>query len=413
MAFARFLQVSDVHLGRPFAWLPADRREDRRRDQQRALEQVVHQAMERSVHAILVPGDLFDALAVDAASLTHAIKTFEASGCPPVYISPGNHDPFSPTSALWSPRLLAARGLAWPEHVHVFESPVWTGKSVPRLPGVRVWGRAFVSGDDSMDRPLAPDMVRAVTDTDPMGFEVAVFHGSREGQCPPSQKMTAPFSDAEVQGSPFVFHAVGHYHGHSRLEQAPAEGVRSSGARLAYAGSAISLDMTETGVHGALEVRIEYGHQQPFVEVEPVELDRRRVGEVDVDATGAASADQIDRRIAKALDFSGVSEYDFVIVRLAGRLPSGVRWSQPGHDLRARAFFMRVDASALRSDYDFASYRGREARTTEDRFAQQLLAELDAEADPARRDLIERALMHGLDAFKLREVSPMWDEVGS
>ena len=35
MALARFLQVSDLHLGRPFAWLPADRREERRRDQQR------------------------------------------------------------------------------------------------------------------------------------------------------------------------------------------------------------------------------------------------------------------------------------------------------------------------------------------------------------------------------------------
>ncbi len=413
MAFARFLQVSDVHLGRPFAWLPADRREDRRRDQQRALEQAVHQAMERSVHAILVPGDLFDALAIDAGSLTHAIKTFEVAGCPPVFISPGNHDPASPTSALWNPRLLAARGLAWPEHVHVFDTPHWTGRLVPRLPGVRVWGRAFVSGAESHERPLAPSALREVTGTDPMGFEVAVFHGSREGQCPPSQKMTAPFSDQEVQISPFVYHAVGHYHAPSRLEQAPAEGVRSSGARLAYAGSAVALDLTETGAHGALEVRIEYGHQQPFVEVEPIELDRRRVAEIQVDATGAGSPDQIDRRIAKALDFDGVSEYDFVLVRLIGRLPSGVRWSQPGGDLRSRVFHMRVDAGALRPDHDLSAYRDREARTTEDRFAQELIARLDAETDPAQRELLERALTHGLDAFKLREVSAMWDEVGA
>ncbi len=413
MAFARFLQVSDLHLGRPFAWLPADRRDDRRRDQQRALEQTVHQAMERNVHAILIPGDLFDALAVDAATLTHAIKTFEGAGCPPVFISPGNHDPYSATSALWSPRLLAARGLAWPSHVHLFDSPTWSSRLVPKLPGVRVWGRAFVSGAESLDRPLAAELLREVTGTDPMGFEVALFHGSREGQCPPSQKMTAPFSDAEVQASPFVYHAVGHYHSVARLEQPPIEGVRSNGARLAYAGSAVSLDLTEAGVHGALEIRIEYGHQQPHVEVEPIELDRRRVGEVEVDATGAASADQIDRRIAKALDFSGVSEYDFVLVRLLGRLPSGVRWSQPGPDLRAHAFYLRIDATNLRPDHDFGAYRGREARTTEDRFAQQLLADLDTESDPARRELIERALLHGLDAFKLREVSPMWDEVGA
>ena len=81
MALARFLQVSDLHLGRPFAWLPADRRDDRRRDQQRALERAVSLAIERGAHAILLPGDLFDSVTVDAGLLTFAIKTFEVSGC--------------------------------------------------------------------------------------------------------------------------------------------------------------------------------------------------------------------------------------------------------------------------------------------------------------------------------------------
>ena len=57
MALARFLQISDLHLGRPFAWLPADRREARRRDQQSALEQAIKYAVERNLQAILVPGD--------------------------------------------------------------------------------------------------------------------------------------------------------------------------------------------------------------------------------------------------------------------------------------------------------------------------------------------------------------------
>ncbi|MFN8588475.1 MAG: metallophosphoesterase [Candidatus Eisenbacteria bacterium] len=411
MALARFLQVSDLHLGRPFAWLPGDRREERRRDQQRALERCVSQAIERGVHGILVPGDLFDSVQVDAALLTFAVKAFAVNGCPPVYIAPGNHDPASGDNAAWNVRLLGARGIAWPDHVHVFDSPHWSAKPVPRLPGVRVWGRCFTSGVDSTERPLATEMLRDVTGTDPMGFEVAVFHGSREGQCPPAQKVTAPFADSEVAATPFVYHAVGHYHATSRIEQPLTEGVKSAGARLAYAGSAVALDYTETGTHGALEVRIEYGHRLPFVEVEPIELDRRRVVSVSADVGGAASADQIDRRIARALDVAGAGEMDFVHVTLTGRLPAGVRWSGPGTELRGRAFHVRWDASALRPDYDLARYREGEGKTTEERFARELLDQMDAATDPAVRAELERALYHGLDAFKLREVSPAWEEV--
>ncbi len=411
MALARFLQVSDLHLGRPFAWLPADRREERRRDQQRALELCVSQAIERGVHAILVPGDVFDSTQVDAALLTFAVKTFSLTGCPPVYVSPGNHDPASGDNAAWNARLLAARGISWPEHVHVFDTPHWSAKPLPRLAGVRVWGRCFTSGVESTERPLAGDMLRDVGGTDPMGFEVAVFHGSREGQCPPGQKVTAPFSDAEVAASPFVYHAVGHYHANSRLEQSLTEGVKSAGARLAYAGSAVALDYTETGTHGALEVRVEYGHRLPFVEVEPVELDRRRVVHVSADASGAASADQIDRRIARSLDVAGAGEMDFAHVTLTGRLPAGVRWTGPGSELRARAFHLRWDASALKPDYELSRYREGDGKTTEERFARELLAQIDAAEDPAARADLERALYHGLDAFKLREVSPAWEEV--
>lgn len=413
MAIARFLQVSDLHLGRPFAWLSADRREERRRDQQRALELSVSSAIERGAHAILVPGDLFDSMQVDAGLLTFAVKAFEVNGCPPVFIAPGNHDPAAPSNAAWNARLLLARGIAWPAHVHVFDTPHWSARPVPRLPGVRVWGRCFASGVESTERPLAPAVLGDVAGTDPMGFELALFHGSREGQCPPSQKVTAPFSDAEVAASPFVYHAVGHYHSVSRIEQPLTEGVKSAGARLAYAGSAVALDYTEAGSHGALEVRIEYGHRLPFVEIEPVELDRRRMCAVTVDATGAGSADQMDRRIAKALDLAGAGDPDFVAVKLTGRLGAGVRWSGPGPELRARAFHLRFDRSALRPDYDLSRYRQDDPKTTEERFARELLTQIDAEPDAARKADLERALYYGLDAFKLREVSPAWEEVAS
>jgi hypothetical protein len=183
--------------------------------------------------------------------------------------------------------------------------------------------------------------------------------------------------------------------------------------RLAYAGSAAAVDATELGPHGALEVRVEYGRRLPFVETEFVELDPRRVHDLPVEVGQATSVEHIERRVARVLGDAGVRDEDIVTIRLSGRVARGVRFAEPGPDLRARAFHMRFDLTRLRPDYDLDAYRAGDPVTTEDRFARAMLERLAQETDPAQRALIERALYYGLDAFRLREVAPASEELGS
>lgn len=406
MGLVRLLQISDIHLGRPFGWLPPDRREIRRRDQREVLERAVKEAIERNVHGIVLAGDLFDEEGVDADTLAYAIGAFQIPGCPPVFIAPGNHDPCSPQSLYWNPRLLKARARQWPDHVHVFTDSRWT--SAPLAEGARVWGRCYVSKVSVAERPLSKEWVRDVP-SDPPQVNIAVFHGSREGHVPAGQTTISPFSDEEVVESPFTYLAVGHYHVTDRLSspQGPVAGVR-----LAYAGSACALDATEIGAHGALEVRIEYGHRQPFVETEFVRLDRRQVHSLLVDVTGLSGAERVDRRIERALDEAGAGEDDIVTVRLSGRLARDVRY-EPARDLASRVFHMRIDRRALRPDYPLESYRESSGATTDERFARALLQRLDAASDPEEKARLERALYHGLDAFQLKEVIPAHEELES
>jgi len=405
MGLVRLLQISDFHLGRPFGWLPPDRREIRRRDQREALERAVREAIERNVQGILLAGDLFDEEGVDADTLAFAIGTFQIPGCPPVFISPGNHDPCSPQSLYWNPRLLKARGRQWPDHVHVFTESRWS--SAPLADGVRVWGRCYISKISAAERPLSKDWLRDVQGADPPQVNIAVFHGSREGHLPPGQTTVSPFSDDEAAGSPFTYLAVGHYHAAGRMAspQGPVAGVR-----LAYAGSAVALDVTETGVHGALEVRIEHGHRQPFIETEFVPLDRRQVHAVSVDVTGCTSAERVDRKLERALDEVSATEDDIVSVRLTGRLARDVRYDA-ARDLTARVFHLRIDRRALRPDYPLDRYRESSGSTTDERFARALLQRMDAAADPEEKAKLERALYHGLDAFQLREVIPVHEDL--
>ena len=408
MAVIRFLQVSDLHLGRPFGWLPPDRRADRRGDQRRALDLAVRQAIERGADAILVPGDLFDLDYVDADTLAYAVHAFDVNGCPPVFIAPGNHDPCSTTSPYWNAALLKARGFAWPAHVRVFDSPDWTAVPLSGVDAVRIWGRCSIQGVASAARPLARESLAPLAAAGGEGVNVALFHGSREGFVPPGQKPVSPFSDAEALASPFDYLAVGHLHAPQSLEV----GDGSGGVRLAYAGAAISLDLSELGRHGAYEVRLTTGAGLARAEVEFIELDRRRAYDVTVDVTGSPSAEQVDRRAIRALDQAGAGDADLVTVRLTGRLARGVRYAAPGPELRPRAFHLRLDPRALRPDYDLAALRALEPVTTEDRFARALLERLDAETDPARRADLESALFYGLDAFRLHEVVPAYEELG-
>ena len=406
MAVVKFLQVSDFHLGRPFGWIAPDRRPQRRHDQRRALELAVQQSIERGVDAILVPGDLFDQECVDADTLGFAVRAFDVSGCPPVFIAPGNHDPYTPVSHYWNPHLLKARAGAWPSHVHIFTTPEWTAKQIPGHEDVAIWGRSYAGNAASAERPLSPDRVREVRPVKGATLNVGVFHGSREGFCPPGQAAVAPFSDEEARRSPFAYLAVGHYHTTSRLDG----GMGS--VRLAYAGAAIGLDVTELGKHGALEVRTQYGDGPTRTELEFVELDRRTIHALEADITGAGTAEQVDRRVAKEMDKAGIAEQDVVTVRLHGRLAKGVRYGAPGPELRARAFYVRVNLGDVRPDYDLDVYRNDKSTATENRFARAMLEKIDAEQDPRERAVLESALFYGLDAFRLGEIMPVYEELG-
>jgi hypothetical protein len=182
--------------------------------------------------------------------------------------------------------------------------------------------------------------------------------------------------------------------------------------RLAYAGSAIALDMSELGHHGALEVKIEFGSGKTFTEIDFVRLDRRDIHDLEVEVSAATSAEEVDRRIRGALDQARAGQADIATLRLAGRMAPGVRYGGPGPDIASRVFHLRVDMRGVRPDYDLETYRAAEASTTEERFAQALLEKLDATKDPEQRAIIEGALYYGLDAFRLREVVPAYEEIG-
>lgn len=397
----RFLQVSDVHLGRTFAWLPPEKRAERRADLREVWRRAVEEAVRRGVDALFVPGDLFDGEEADAETVNRAVECVQLAGCPPVYIAPGNHDCYSKSNTYYdNAKLLARKQAVWPERVHIFKTREFSAVRHPVHENVEIWGRCVHANVDSDERVL-----RDLPARDPSRMHLALLHGSREGFRRPGKRLTAPFDDDEVRRSGFDYVALGHYHEPAEIRD--ADGV----LRAAYSGSAAALDRDEIGLHGALEVRVTWnGPGQLEVQTERVELDPRRLLLLRASLDGCGSPEAARERVQAALDAAEVLPSDLVICRLQGRPLPGVSVVPAAEDFGDRVWYLHLQSYELRPGYDLESLRGSgEAQTTEERFVRALVARLDAETDPALRARTEAALYYGLDALRQGQVAPRYE----
>ncbi len=93
MAGIRFLHLADVHLGLRVTRFGEDVGRKLREARFQALDKAVQWAEQERVDCIVIAGDLFDD---NAVSLGDAQRAYERlRGRPmPVYVLPGNHDPY-------------------------------------------------------------------------------------------------------------------------------------------------------------------------------------------------------------------------------------------------------------------------------------------------------------------------------
>ena len=402
-----FLQISDLHLDSSLQSsrlaLPPDKAR-RRADELRAiLPSACALVRERRLQALLIPGDLFDDEAVRPDTVNFVIEHLASVAPSVVVIAPGNHDFYSPGSPYNDELLRARKQQPWPGNVHVFREAAWTTREFAELPGVRFTGMAHMAGaavgerllERPIDRPAGP------------GIQILLVHGSRDNTTLPARKLrTLPFSDAELAAQGFDYAAVGHYH-----EQAS---LLSLDGRLigAYAGCPAGRGLDETGEKVVLigEVVREGGTGRATLE--KLRLDRRVIHCVEVDCTATAIThrDALLRRIEESVAARRPAPEDLVHIRLAGSAAAGIDTRIPDRFLEDRFFHISFDASGLRPGYDLAGYRDTRVRTTEARFARELLDRIETESHPERRRLLQNALYYGLDALIQRHVEPRYED---
>ncbi len=246
----RLIHTADVHLDECFAGagLPPNYASRRRQQLREVFRAIVERAGEWPADALLIAGDLFELDRVSRDTVAFLRDRFAAIEHVPVFIAPGNHDPWVAHSPYATE--------AWPDNVHIFSTPEWSRHALSHTP-LTVHGFGF-DGVEPSRNPFgelaAPDDGRT---------HVAVAHGSARSHQPEGKAAYAPFDGAEAAADGLAYLALGHFHSATAVE-GPYP------ARIQYSGAPEGHGFGDSGMRHYLEVEIANGE----VAVRPVPSSR-------------------------------------------------------------------------------------------------------------------------------------------
>lgn len=220
-----FLHCADLHLDSPFSGLTSEQAAERRRLQRQLPMKIVERSNRLHCDLILFSGDVFDGERVCPETL-EAMRTAFSRSAAPIFIAPGNHDPYGERSP-WA-------RVVWPEQVRLFRGRM-EAVALPEL-GCRVWGAGFTAQECYEGLP-------------PVGespfLEIGVLHGDAQNQGP-----YRSLSKEEIEASGLDYLALGHIH-------KTAMPCRMGRTWVAWPGVTMGRGFDETGVHGILDVRLD------------------------------------------------------------------------------------------------------------------------------------------------------------
>ncbi len=412
----RFLQLSDVHLGQSLAGsslgLPAELAARREREILEAFAAAIRLVASEDLDGVLLPGDLFNGEEVDDALAAEAFAVIRSIAPKPVFLCPGNHDPYSPDGPYGTSRWrLLAGGEGPPPNLVLFREERFATVAWPGRPEVTVSGSAYLRPTPVTDRRLARPVVDPAS-LDPGRINLALLHGSRDdGGLPPRGKATLPFNAAELAAQPFDYTAVGHYHATAPIFRPGTREVVGG-----YAGMPAFQALDEEGEKSVLivEVSIEPGPGRALIVRPGLRIvDPRRLIRLAVDLSGRSDLAQARGAVEAAWTEAGGRPLDVAAVTLTGRLAPEVGREELAAAvpewLAGRCFHAAVFCGRLEPELDVQRYLDGEAMTLEARFARELAAMINERAPGREREIARHALYYGLEALVHGRVRRRWE----
>lgn len=264
----KILHIADLHLDSPFASLTRDKREEMRAELREALVKVCDRCRREKVDVMLVAGDLFESEYISDTTPEFVSSCFASIPDTRIFISPGNHDPYTSRSPYRSAR--------FSENVHIFDSERLTSVDIPEL-NTTVYGFGFT------DACVSTEPLSGFTVSDTGRINLLCAHGEL-GTAPSRYCRITPES---LAASLLDYAALGHIH-------TPSGFTKHGKTVTAYSGCLMGRGFDECGKRGAIIGEITPGGSS----LKYVTVGKTRYERVEIDLCGEVSEQEIIRLAA-------------------------------------------------------------------------------------------------------------------
>lgn len=352
----KILHAADFHLDSPFEALSEELAAIRRREQRDLLDGIADIAEQENVQLVLLSGDLLDSRTSYYETQDVLYRAFSRIKAD-IFISPGNHDFYSPKSPYAS--------IKFPDNVHIFTSPLISGVTLEHL-NCRVWGAGF---NDQYSRPL----LNGFTTSDSGMIDIMVLHGDTGGG------VYNHIREAEITSSGLDYLALGHIHAFSGFKQAGK-------TTYAYPGCPEGRGFDETGEKGVIIGSV----SKTGCDLRFRPLGGRQYNILTIDMSGAD-----DALSAVTAALPQYTERDIYRLILNGTFDGPVDVRLLKDDLTSRFFHLTIQ-DATRPPRDIWAQAGDD--TLRGIFLRYLKEKYDA-AGENDRDTIMSAVRYGLSAL--------------
>lgn len=202
----KLLHTADWQLGARFAQF-GDMADRLRQARLVTLEKALRLAREEKVDAFIAAGDLFDDNHVEGALVDKVVKLFKEFKSVPIFILPGNHDPYTGPGCVWERDVFQAAS----ENVHVFKEA-----EAVEVDGGYLLASPLRQKVSTVDPSLRLDELASDLPSD--AIKVGITHGSMDI---PSKRQDNDFPihvEAATRAG-LNYLAVGHWHGWQTFDE--------------------------------------------------------------------------------------------------------------------------------------------------------------------------------------------------
>ena len=357
----RVLHGADLHLDSPFEGLSESKAALRRQEQRALLGRIAGIVKERAADLVLLAGDLLDtgsAYAETASALCQSLAEMAV----PVFISPGNHDFYAPSSP-WAK-------LQMPENVRVFRENRISGVYLPEL-DTEVYGAAFL---DERCPKLLRDFSPAENPENRL--RLLCIHGelgSGEGKY-------NPITERDIASSGMHYVALGHSHTYSGLQKA-------GNTYYAWPGCAEGRGYDETGEKGVLLTEV----RRDGASAEFIPVSGRQYHRLSVDITG--STDVLSAVLSVLPE---TAKRDCFRITLTGETAFAPETERLRRALEEKVFALRLkDETRPKKDV----WAELNADTLRGEFLRRMRQKTEAAQSDTERETLYAALRFGLAAM--------------